>query len=725
MPREEDDGTGQARERAKQLEMGSSKWESPMPPQVRTSRDTENVSPRSQGEIPLTDKHTEDIRRRIEEAKERARASPTVDMSTRSTDAARASDTAAPPPRSASSTTLNSVSPELLTELRKIVREEFEQLHKGDAKSSREESEERPSRPAAPRERPSSPIRPFVTTIGATVLPSPVKEAEDKKVSATTSTPSPTTAQQKDSPRQSTVRFSDETKPAAPIQSQPRTDETTRRGYTAPEVELTAIDKKWGVLFEKDGMHTKRMEHVVRGLANYIIEEFMPQKSIVVTPDKMAAFYSHHRLEKEAIPLAVLFRSKSKDFNDALASLYEDLGCQYFLVQAEDRTRPTVPGLTPQGFMNWLVTMIQAFPDEEAKRLDKVVSALPIEADSLLDGKPERLPKQISRYLLPKEAVRKAKRLVEDAIQDFKEDLESPTQGKRGKGSGSSGKPAPIIVTASSDKRSSGSASGGQSSRYVPEALAKENRGDAESSGVGASSYDRRQSTASSNARDSREEDRNRRSSVSQPSASSKMSRTGSIDNNSRGGPSKREVYGSSSTGGQGRNAVPLAPSSSSSRKNRSPPRSTYSQSSTSIDRDEQSSDRYRGSANISAAAESVAANVLGSTTNAQQASSSSNINAAPEHTMRDSRSTSYFGPYREKRASMDDSAPRAPASAVNLREKTDMESSSSSSRSSKRRSMVLPDVKGPTWDDYLRSSAPKSATASFAKREGGLHSSS
>jgi hypothetical protein len=43
-----------------------------------------------------------------------------------------------------------------------------------------------------------------------------------------------------------------------------------------------------------------------------------------------------------------------------------------------------------------MTLMILAHPDEEWRRLQKVVEAMPIDADGdLVDGKPERLPKQI------------------------------------------------------------------------------------------------------------------------------------------------------------------------------------------------------------------------------------------------------------------------------------------------------------------------------------------
>lgn len=49
-----------------------------------------------------------------------------------------------------------------------------------------------------------------------------------------------------------------------------------------------------------------------------------------------------------------------------------------------------------------MIQHVQAFPDQEAKRLDRIVAELPIEAD----GTSERLPKQLSRHLLPAERQR-------------------------------------------------------------------------------------------------------------------------------------------------------------------------------------------------------------------------------------------------------------------------------------------------------------------------------
>ncbi|KUI57702.1 hypothetical protein VP1G_05032 [Cytospora mali] len=680
---------------------------------VKAQKNTEDVSPRSKGEIPLSDKQTEEIRRRIEEAKERAKTSSTAELPPRpANQAAQSSATA----RSKSDTPprpdLSSVSPELLKELRKIVREEVEQLNNGEktfeppepGKSSRPLGASSSAQPRAGAQQPTP----------ATAS----KDVDDKKASSTATASPQNSTQTKESPRQSTVRFSDETKPAVPIIPRGNNDESKKAATSkVSNIEMTAIDQRWGTLFEKNGSPTRRMEHVVQGLANYIINEFIPQESIVITPEKMAAFYSYHRLDKEVFPFTVLFKSRSKDFNKALAGLYEDIGCQYFLVPTDVGSRPTVPGLTPTGFAHWLVTMIQAYPDEEAKRLDKIVSDLPIEADSFLDGKPERLPKQISRYLLPEKSLRSSHKLVDEAMRNFTEDINntSTAQSKgSGNGGGGSSKPPPIVL--SQERRPSTTTGTGATSRYIPEALSEKNKAE---EGFSGHDRDRRTTSTSTSSRDTRDHDNSRKNSIPPPPGPGHLGRTHSLDNSGRS--VGRPPHASSSTAGPSR--APTA-SSSSSRKNRSPQRKPHSQSvPAGIDRIDVGTDRARGPSTIASVAATVAAAVLGSSSHiggsatapapAQSASSSDTSNRGSRTSGGD------FVIHRDKRASLDESTPRGPASAWNIRDKAGLESSSSSSggRSAKRKSMVLPDLKGPTWDDYLKSSAPKSATSAFMKK--------
>ncbi|KAL5321648.1 hypothetical protein ACEPPN_009608 [Leptodophora sp. 'Broadleaf-Isolate-01'] len=213
------------------------------------------------------------------------------------------------------------------------------------------------------------------------------------------------------------VRFSDRSAAARP---------TGNRTYSTTE--LSTIDQKWGRLFESDGKPTQRLGQFLRGLANYIIEEFPAKKSIVVTPSKMAAYYAAHALDKEPHPLLTIFRAHS---NEHISRLYQDLGCEHHLVQEDSHSAPIIPALTPVGFAHWMTINILAYPEEESVRLGKVVVAMPIDADGdLVDGKPERLPKQISRHLLPDREDRSSRKLLDSAIENFLDDLGSTSRRK-------------------------------------------------------------------------------------------------------------------------------------------------------------------------------------------------------------------------------------------------------------------------------------------------------
>ncbi|KAK4122935.1 hypothetical protein N657DRAFT_664724 [Parathielavia appendiculata] len=194
-------------------------------------------------------------------------------------------------------------------------------------------------------------------------------------------------------------------------------------GKCLPE-EVSPLDVKWGVLFDQNGLPTRRWDQVLRGIGNYLL---MPQKTLVITPGKMAAFYSQHPLELEPFQYTDIFRTSQGPSHTRLAEVYEQLACEYYLVPAEPKARPTVPGLTLSGWTRWMTLAMRAYPNEEAQRLANVVAALPINADSLLDGKPERLPKQISRRLLPEKADRQARMLFNRALKPHLEATALPS----------------------------------------------------------------------------------------------------------------------------------------------------------------------------------------------------------------------------------------------------------------------------------------------------------
>ncbi|KAK4190239.1 hypothetical protein QBC35DRAFT_491112 [Podospora australis] len=167
-----------------------------------------------------------------------------------------------------------------------------------------------------------------------------------------------------------------------------------------PSAGVSAVDSKWGVLFDERGP-TKRWDQVIKGLGQYVMDEFLPKNTLLVTPEKLKVFYSSYKLNPEEFPLIDVFKNGSANMADKLANLYQQLNCEYYLVPSKPRDRPTEPGLTLDGWSKWMTIFLQSYPSEEAKRFEKVVVDLPINAESLLDGKLERLPRQISRHLLP------------------------------------------------------------------------------------------------------------------------------------------------------------------------------------------------------------------------------------------------------------------------------------------------------------------------------------
>ncbi|KAH8590450.1 hypothetical protein B0O99DRAFT_521281, partial [Bisporella sp. PMI_857] len=238
--------------------------------------------------------------------------------------------------------------------------------------------------------------------------PSPVQHTKPAypPAPAVESYPSEPLKPQPSSPveKPSNVRFSDQ------LQTQPRPAGGPR---SFSSLELSTIDQKWGRLFDSNGDPTQRLGQFLRGLANHIIAEFNPKRSIVVTPVKMATYYS------TCLRTVAIFKAQS---NEQISRLYQDLGCEHHLVQ--DATFvPIVPALTPVGFARWMSLHIMAYPDQEAKRLEKAVLDLPIDADGLTEGKAERLPKQISRHLLPEKEDRDPKMLIETVVANFFEDL--------------------------------------------------------------------------------------------------------------------------------------------------------------------------------------------------------------------------------------------------------------------------------------------------------------
>ncbi|KAL2265704.1 hypothetical protein VTJ83DRAFT_6804, partial [Remersonia thermophila] len=176
---------------------------------------------------------------------------------------------------------------------------------------------------------------------------------------------------------------------ASPPQQRPASARSPPRGpgaRAASSRETSAsMDRKWGVLFDHEDKPTKRWAEVAQGIGKYMMDEFIPLRTLVITPSKMNALYGDFKLEQEAIPFADLFRPlrSAAAAHAHLEALYQSLGLEYFLVPPAPGERPTLPGLTLSGWEGWLTLCVSAYPAEEAARLARVVAALPVVARPL------------------------------------------------------------------------------------------------------------------------------------------------------------------------------------------------------------------------------------------------------------------------------------------------------------------------------------------------------
>ncbi|KAL2063376.1 hypothetical protein VTL71DRAFT_5181 [Oculimacula yallundae] len=156
-----------------------------------------------------------------------------------------------------------------------------------------------------------------------------------------------------------------------------------------PQPSTTAPDPKsyYGYLFEADKKPTKVLVALLRGIATYISESVGNTDEKALTPDKLASFYKAVGGNYDSLFVDVPHPS--------ISWIYASIGCQHTLNQANDFSPPTVPALTPKGFVRWQSIEILLGPEEHVPFIQNAIRLFPI--FNPLTGLPFPLP-------LPKEA---------------------------------------------------------------------------------------------------------------------------------------------------------------------------------------------------------------------------------------------------------------------------------------------------------------------------------
>ncbi|KAL9100730.1 MAG: hypothetical protein Q9163_003937, partial [Psora crenata] len=146
----------------------------------------------------------------------------------------------------------------------------------------------------------------------------------------------------------------------------------------------------WGYLIQPDKQPTPVFEQLLLGVANYINKHIAPWDITYLSPVKLAHFY----------------RLVGGDYNTlfldtphaSLSFIYQSLGCFHTLQPSQDPfVAPSIPALTPHGFVRWQTVQLLLGPEEHALFLQEAVKRFDLV--NPCDGQP--FPSILPRYALP------------------------------------------------------------------------------------------------------------------------------------------------------------------------------------------------------------------------------------------------------------------------------------------------------------------------------------
>ncbi|KAJ5037574.1 uncharacterized protein L3040_007746 [Drepanopeziza brunnea f. sp. 'multigermtubi'] len=128
----------------------------------------------------------------------------------------------------------------------------------------------------------------------------------------------------------------------------------------------------YGYLFEADKKPTKVLDALLRAIAAYISEEIGSKDEKALTPDKLAAFYKAVGGNYDSLFVDVPYPS--------ISWIYASIGCQHSLLPnpSSDFEPPSVPALTPRGFVRWQSIEILLGPEEHVPFIQNAIRLFPL-----------------------------------------------------------------------------------------------------------------------------------------------------------------------------------------------------------------------------------------------------------------------------------------------------------------------------------------------------------
>ncbi|MCJ1223818.1 hypothetical protein MMC12_000461 [Toensbergia leucococca] len=127
----------------------------------------------------------------------------------------------------------------------------------------------------------------------------------------------------------------------------------------------------WGQLITPDRTPAPLLEQLLLGIGNYINKHVAPWDIQCLTPTKLAAFYRLVGGDHDSLFLDTP--------SPSLSFIYQSLGCFHTLQPDKDAyAPPTIPALTPHGFVRWQTVQLLLGPEEHVPFLQEAVKRFEI-----------------------------------------------------------------------------------------------------------------------------------------------------------------------------------------------------------------------------------------------------------------------------------------------------------------------------------------------------------
>ncbi|KAH0543570.1 hypothetical protein FGG08_002131 [Glutinoglossum americanum] len=177
----------------------------------------------------------------------------------------------------------------------------------------------------------------------------------------------------------------------------------------------------WGHMIRPNRGPSDLFDFLLRGIANYVIDNIDPKQVNHLTPEKLAAFYKSVGGNYDELFLETP--------NSSLSFLYQALGCAHSFEQPvlEHFSPPSIPALAHAGFVRWQTIQLLLDPNEQVPFLQEAVRKF----DILHPATGGIFPKVLPREAFPEQPDEEMTRWYNSVAEKLEREAQSEQEGSQ------------------------------------------------------------------------------------------------------------------------------------------------------------------------------------------------------------------------------------------------------------------------------------------------------